>query len=30
MSLGFNDFIAKPIDKNILYEKIREYLKIEG
>ncbi len=30
ISLGFNDFIAKPIDKNILYEKIREYLKIEG
>ena len=30
MSLGFDDFIAKPIDKNILYEKIREYLKIEG
>ncbi len=29
MSLGFNDFVAKPIDKNILYEKIREYLKLD-
>jgi CheY-like chemotaxis protein len=29
MSIGFNDFIAKPIDKNILYEKIREYLKLD-
>ena len=28
MSLGFNDFVAKPIDKKILYEKIREYLKL--
>ena len=28
MSLGFNDFVAKPIDKNILYEKIKEYLKL--
>jgi|YelNatPaOPRAMG01_1025707.scaffolds.fasta_scaffold125570_1 CheY-like chemotaxis protein len=30
MSIGFNDFIAKPIDKNILREKIKEYLKLEG
>ena len=29
MSLGFNDFVAKPIDKKILYEKIREYLKLD-
>jgi CheY-like chemotaxis protein len=28
MSIGFNDFVAKPIDKNILYEKIKEYLKL--
>ena len=29
MSLGFNDFVAKPIDKKIFYEKIREYLKLD-
>ncbi len=29
MSLGFNDFVAKPIDKKVLYEKIREYLKLD-
>jgi CheY-like chemotaxis protein len=29
MSMGFNDFVAKPIDKNILYEKIKEYLKFD-
>ena len=28
MSLGFNDFVAKPIDKKIFYEKIRKYLKL--
>ncbi len=27
LSLGFNDFVEKPIDKNILYEKIRGYIK---
>ncbi|MCL4427429.1 MAG: response regulator [Deltaproteobacteria bacterium] len=29
ISLGFNDFIPKPIDKKILYEKIKEYLKLD-
>ncbi len=26
LSLGFNDFIEKPIDKNILFEKINKFL----
>lgn len=29
LSLGFNDFVEKPIDKNILYEKIRGYIKFD-
>lgn len=29
LSLGFNDFVEKPIDKNILYEKIREHIRVE-
>ncbi|MHB1661789.1 MAG: response regulator [bacterium] len=29
LSLGFNAFVEKPIDKNILYEKIRQYLKLD-
>ncbi|MHB8232600.1 MAG: response regulator [bacterium] len=29
MSLGFNGFVEKPIDKNILYKKIRQYLKLD-
>ncbi len=29
ISLGFDDFVAKPIDKNILYEKIRKYIKLD-
>lgn len=28
LSLGFNDFVEKPIDKKILYEKIKGYLKV--
>lgn len=27
LSLGFNDFVEKPIDRKILYEKIRGYIK---
>ncbi|MHB1680459.1 MAG: response regulator [bacterium] len=26
LSLGFNDFVEKPIDKKILFEKINKYL----
>jgi CheY-like chemotaxis protein len=29
LSLGFNGFVEKPIDKNILYEKIKQYLKLD-
>ncbi len=29
MSMGFNDFVPKPIDKNILYNKIKEYIKFD-
>ncbi len=29
LSIGFNDFVAKPIDKNIFYEKIRKILKLD-
>ncbi len=26
LSIGFNDFIEKPIDKSILYEKLNKYI----